>query len=68
MTEICCERVVIHIPVGTIITAKNGCMLFGELSKSPYTCIKARYDGCGMWTPMGDAQDADIRANWEFPE
>ena len=68
MTEFCCERAEIHIPVGTIITAKNGCMLFGELSKSPYICIKARYDGYGMWTPIGDVKDADIRANLVFPE
>lgn len=55
------ERVVVHIPVGTTLTASNGVFLFkSELTDEYHGCKKIKYLGDGRWVRLGDYIKMDI--------
>lgn len=55
------ERVVVHIPVGTTLTASNGVFLFkSELTENYYTCKKVKYLGDGCWDCLGEKIKMDV--------
>ena len=55
------EGVVVHIPVGTTLTASNGVFLFkSALTGNYYTCKKVKYLGDSLWDCLGEKIEMDI--------
>lgn len=55
------ERAVIHIPVGTVLTAKHGSfLLHSELTGVFYACDKVKYDGNGCWECLSNKTPLDM--------
>lgn len=56
----CYEGVVIHIPVGTILSARKGDFCFrNKVDRSLSICNKIEYRGNGIWRCLAEKHDVE---------